>query len=293
MSKIKLVLVLLIHTFIATGQGYNHQWLLGNNPFINFPNGRGLFDTNSETFISEYRKMSFKGTQANISDVNGNLLMASNGIWIANATGDTMLNGGGLNPSPFTSNWMFGLPISFSNIFLSFPNDSINYLLIHSTLWSTLFPALSGIYYTKVDLSLDGGLGGVSLKNDTILSDSLSWGIGACRHANGRDWWVVAMRDREPELYTLLLTPNGIDTVFVQPISFASNRVGNVSSLVFTPDGDHLLYCLPRDQGSGGSVANGTVLIFDFDRCTGLVNNMNSIETSTSSYLWGLAFSST
>jgi hypothetical protein len=236
--------------------------------------------------------MPFLGTQANISDANGNLLMASNGIWIANATGDTMLNGGGLNPSPFTSNWMFGLPISFSNTFLSFPNDSINYLLIHSTLWSTLFPALSGIYYTKVDLSLDGGLGGVSLKNDTIFSDSLSWGIGACRHANGRDWWVVAMRDREPELYTLLLTPNGIDTVFVQPINFASNRVGNVSSLVFSPEGDHLLYCLPRDQGSGGSVANGTVLIFDFDRCTGLVNNMNSIEASPSSYLWGLAFSS-
>ena len=292
MRIIKLVLVFLVFAINATGQGYNHQWLLGNYYFLQDPKGRMFIDNNSIALQTEFRKMPFLGSQANISDVNGNLLMASNGIWIANATGDTMLNGGGLNPSPFTSNWMFGLPISFSNIFLSFPNDSINYLLIHSTLWSTLFPALSGIYYTKVDLSLDGGLGGVSLKNDTIFSDSLSWGIGACRHANGRDWWVVAMRDREPELYTLLLTPNGIDTVFVQPISFASNRVGNVSSLVFSPKGDQLLYCLPRDQGAGGSVANGTVLIFDFDRCTGLINNMNSIETSPSSYLWGLAFSS-
>jgi hypothetical protein len=103
MRIIKLVLVLFVFAINATGQGYNHQWLLGNNPFINFPNGRAFFDVNSETFTSEFRKMSFKGTQANISDANGNLLMASNGIWIANATGDTMLNGGGLNPGVFTS----------------------------------------------------------------------------------------------------------------------------------------------------------------------------------------------
>lgn len=112
MRIIKLVLVFLVFAINATCQGYNHQWLLGNNPFINFPNGRAYFDINSETFTSEFRKMSFKGTQANICDANGNFLMASNGIWIANATGDTMLNGGGLNPGGITPNWQFGLPMT-------------------------------------------------------------------------------------------------------------------------------------------------------------------------------------
>ncbi|MBK7971346.1 MAG: hypothetical protein IPK08_21770 [Bacteroidetes bacterium] len=85
--------------------------------------------------------MVFKGTQANISDAGGNLLMSSNGIWIASATGDTMLNGGGLNPSPFTSNWPNGFPLSFGNVILPFPNNTNNFILLHTTLWSTLFPA--------------------------------------------------------------------------------------------------------------------------------------------------------
>jgi hypothetical protein len=44
----------------------------------------------------ENRKMPFKGTEATICDAQGNFLMSTNGIWIANANNDTMLNGGGL-----------------------------------------------------------------------------------------------------------------------------------------------------------------------------------------------------
>ncbi len=290
MKKLLIVLLLLMRALAVCGQGINHQWLLG---YWNFQDDKGrlLFDSSNYTPLVEQRKMTFYGTQANISDVNGNLLMASNGIWIANATGDTMMNGGGLNPSPFTSNWPNGFPLSFGNVILPFPNSTNNFILLHTTLWSTLFPALSGLYLTSIDMSLDGGFGSVVTKNDTILVDTLSWGIGACRHANGRDWWVVAMRDRQPELFTFLISSTGIDTFFVQPIGFPSNRVGNVSSLVFSTRGDKMMYCLPRDQGSGGSVANGSVLIFDFNRCTGTISNMNSIEPSPNSYLWGLAFS--
>ena len=267
MRIIKLVLVFLVFAINATGQGYNHQWLLGNYYFLQDPKGRMFIDNNSIALQTEFRKMPFLGSQANISDVNGNLLMASNGIWIANATGDTMLNGGGLNPSPFTSNWMFGLPISFSNIFLSFPNDSINYLLIHSTLWSTLFPALSGIYYTKVDLSLDGGLGGVSLKNDTIFSDSLSWGIGACRHANGRDWWIITQELESSRYLCFLLTSGGIySPKSVVSGLIPSNRDYNCNA-VFSKDGSIYATCFARNF----------IQIFDFDRCSGQLSNSKRI----------------
>ncbi|MBK7970767.1 MAG: hypothetical protein IPK08_18625 [Bacteroidetes bacterium] len=59
--------------------------------------------------------------------------MASNGIWIANATGDTMMNGGGLNPGGITSNWPNGLPMTANNIFLSFSNDTNKFMLFHHT----------------------------------------------------------------------------------------------------------------------------------------------------------------
>ena len=94
------------------GQGfYNHQWLLGSYNFLQDPKGRIIFDANSYTHIPEFRKMSFKGTEATICDAQGNFLMSSNGIWIANASNDTMMNGSGLNPGPGASSWPFGLPM--------------------------------------------------------------------------------------------------------------------------------------------------------------------------------------
>jgi len=174
---------------------------------------------------------------------------------------------------------------------LPLPEDSLKYVLFHKTLWASFAPALSGFYKTEIDLSLDNGLGAIVTKNDTLLADSLSWGIGACKHANGRDWWVVVMKDNNPILYTFLLTPTGIDTMFIQPTGFIANRWGNVSSLVFSPEGNKLIYCTSIDQGPGGSAPNGTVLLFDFDRCSGLISNLVSTEVSHGGYLWGLAFS--
>ncbi|MBK8413241.1 MAG: hypothetical protein IPL22_01220 [Bacteroidetes bacterium] len=48
------------------------------------------------------RKIPFSDTQGNISDENGDLLMSSNGYFIADATGDTMLNGANINPGMCT-----------------------------------------------------------------------------------------------------------------------------------------------------------------------------------------------
>lgn len=267
------------------GQGYNHQWLLGYW-FAPDPKGKMLFDNASYSQLTEIRKMQFFGTESNISDVNGNLLLSTNGVWIANTTGDTMMNGGGLNPSLYTNNWPSGLPIGFMNIVVPYPGDSNKFALFHQTLWQTIAPCLSGFYKTEVDLSLDGGLGGVIQKNDTLFSDTLSNGIGACKHANGRDWWIFVMRDFNPVVHTLLLTPNGIDTIFTQNLGSTALTYGNVSPLVFSQDGRKMIYCTPTNQNQ-----NGTVLISDFDRCSGTLSNTQSINISPSSYLFGLAFS--
>ena len=67
-----------------SGQGYNHNWLIGYDT--------GLFDTNvtstkawlkydasNITVTPDNFKMPFRAAQGNISDANGNLLMVSNG----------------------------------------------------------------------------------------------------------------------------------------------------------------------------------------------------------------------
>ncbi len=282
----RLLIFFLFVSTCANGQGLNHQWLLGNNPFAGFPNGRGYFDLNSASFVSEFRKMSFKGTEANISDSNGNLLMSSNGVWIANATGDTMMNGSGLSPSYLTSTWPNGLPLGYGNVFIPFPGDTNSYLLFHKTRWGQFSVSLAALNMSKIDLTLDGGLGAVTIKNDTILADTLSWGIGACKHANGRDWWVVVMEDGNPSTYTILVTPLGIDTVIKQSLGFFANTFGNVSQIIFSPDGTKLIYCTPVNQTSSGDL-----LIVDFDRCSGLFSNPQVISITANQYLFGLSFS--
>jgi hypothetical protein len=294
MRIIKLILVFLVFAINATCQGYNHQWLLGNNPFINFPNGRAYFDINSETFTSEFRKMSFKGTQANISDSNGNLLMASNGIWIANATGDTMLNGGGLNPGGITPNWQFGLPMTYNNIFLPFPADTSKFALFHHTAtFNGAYSQARELFYSEIDLTQDAGLGSVIQKNVILFQDTLNWGIGACRHANGQDWWVVMMKDSSDLIFKILFTNSGITSITSQNLGFQPFPWGNSSQISFSSNGNLFASTtyfpensLPMDS------SNSSIVLLDFDRCNGNFSNPRTIKLSDSKYLFGNSFSS-
>jgi hypothetical protein len=133
---------------------------------------------------------------------------------------------------------------------------------------------------------LDGGLGGVYQKNNFILTDTLSWGLTACKHANGRDWWIVFMEDGNPTAYIYLYTPIGMQFMSKQNFGITSNTYGNVCQLLFSQDGTKFLYTTPVNQ-----TQSGMVIVSDFDRCTGVFTNAQSIIISPSSYVWGIAFS--
>ena len=156
-----LVLMLPIEVF---SQGYNHEWLIGYYP-VTYPKTRMYFDSSNYVLQTEYRKMMFQGTEGNICDNNGNFLMSSNGVWIANANNDTMMNGSGLNPGPFISGPVEpdGLLLPFANIILPFPGDSSRYTLFHHSadFDGQKYPAFQ-LFRTEIDIMLDNGLGGVT-----------------------------------------------------------------------------------------------------------------------------------
>ena len=71
-------------------------------------------------------------------------------------------------------------------------------MLFHQTgNYNSLPSSLSSteIYYSVIDISLNGGLGEVISKNNIALTGLFGWGLSACKHANGRDWWVFAFND--------------------------------------------------------------------------------------------------
>lgn len=285
MKKTLIVMLLLLRTMTSFGQGFNHQWLLG---YWNFQDDKGrlLFDSSNYIPLVEQRKMTFYGTQANVSDAAGNLLMSSNGIWIANATGDTMMNGSGLNPGGITPNWPNGLPMTANNIFLSFSNDTNKFMLFHHTanFDGYSYPTYS-IYLSEIDISLDNGKGSVTNKNQNILSDTLNWGLGACKHANGSDWWVIITKHNTDSIFIINTSSTGIQYISSQKLNVPKSWYGVIQP-VFSNSGNQFAYFV-----YDSSTVNSTVLLFDFNRCNGTFSNPKIIPTTFGELIWGLAFS--
>ncbi len=288
-----IILVFLLFIFFPNctiGQGYNHQWLMGNAWLQTIPKGRMIFNSSSYSYQTEYRKMPFDGTQGNICDAQGNFLMSSNGVWVANANNDTMLNGSGLNPGDEVNSWPNGLLIDKGNFFLPYPNDSTKYILLLQTGPNNgvSVPSME-LFYTLINMNLDNGLGGIDSinKNISIFQDSISWGLTACKHANGRDWWIVCIKDGVPTIHVILFSPNGIIINTTQSIGNFSLSDNNISNCIFSMSGNKFAFEIYDNSVD----RNSSVVILDFDRCTGQFSNTQIIPVTNSEYLWGLSFS--
>jgi hypothetical protein len=287
MKKFLLVGLMLIAFIECTAQGFNHQWLIGDQWLQTIPKGRMTFDSTSYIYQAEYRKMPLNGTQGNICDANGNFLMSSNGVWIANANNDTMLNGAGLNPGSHVNSYPNGLYLPNANVFLPFPGDTTKYILVHhSAANNGLYETVYELLYSIVDITQDNGLGGVVLKNQIAFSDTLNWGLAACKHANGRDWWIVMQKDSTDEIYQILLTPDGVVNFGSQHL-FVPPSWANVTQLTFSQDGTKLGYTSYKPNNIDSCYA----FIADFDRCSGLFSNTRIFNFYPSGYFWGFAFS--
>lgn len=267
------------------------NWLLGyqdsTDQYTTTARARITFGGGNFVIVPEVRKMNFMDTQGTISDSLGNLIMSSNGIWIADATGDTMQNGFGLNPGMFTSDYSNGLPIANGNIFLPYPGNAMRYVLFHMTGDYNLMGRASSLYYSVVDMTQNGGLGAVIQKNSLAFQDTLSWGIGACRHANGRDWWIVVLKDSSDLIFKVLFTPSGVFNVTAQAVGSPINYFGNTTQPTFSPDGSKFAYC----SSYGPTPWYADVRVFSFDRCSGDFTNYNAIPINDSHPAFGLAFS--
>jgi Secretion system C-terminal sorting domain len=281
----RLLFLLVLFSSLAMGQGENAVWLMGNQG-LPYDKGKMTFDSSSYIYNKEFRKMAFRGTEATISDRNGNFLMSSNGVWIANATNDTMLNGGGLNPGTEVNSNPNGLLLDFANIFLPFNSDTNKYFLFHHTVeFDGISYLANQLFLTKIDLALDSGKGGVVSKNDTVFSDSLNWGIGACKHANGRDWWVVMQKHNSDIVYVVLVTPDGIKQVNSQYLNVPYAWY-NSTNLAFSLNGElfsYVRYYPPTKES--------TLQLLDFDRCNGMFSNPRVINLTSNSFVWGNSFS--
>ena len=293
-SIYKMLFLLIIFFSIeetAFTQGRNSVFFMGYHDAPTSNEARMVFTDTSYNLSLEQRDIPFSDTQANISDENGNILMSSNGIFIAGASGDTMQGGGGLNPGQVVDDFKDkGLPMPDANIILPMPDDSNKYVLFHQTADYNINLFCREIFYSVVDLSMNGGLGQVISKNNIALADTFSWGLAACKHAHGRDWWVVAMSHYATGMHVFLLTPDTLQYMGLQTFPVTSFLWGFVGQPTFSPDGKK--FAFGGSYGITGMNYLSCVSLFDFDRCSGIFSLDTIIDFSDNYISFATAFSS-
>ncbi|MBK8845566.1 MAG: T9SS type A sorting domain-containing protein [Bacteroidetes bacterium] len=243
----------------------SNKWILGYESWGGSPFGNVNMDFSNHHFDSAYffyRDMNFEFANASICDSNGTLLFYTNGVYIANAQDDTMLNGSGLNPSWYTTQWnYYGLKIPQADLIITKPGSDSLYYLFHETNDIDIFYRPNFLYYSIINIKSDSGEGEVIVKNNILISDTLVSGcLTATKHANGRDWWLVAPEyGNDGGYYVLLITP---DTIIVNHQNFYLNHLG-IGQACFSPDGSKYIWNQTWDH----------TYFYDFDRCTGLLSN--------------------
>lgn len=269
--------ILLISTSISAQK--DNLWLLGYASFGGSPFGNinMIFSQNNlDSIYFYYRNMNFEFTNASICDTSGNLLFYTNGVYVANAQDDTMLNGSGLNPSFYTTQFYYvGLRISQADIIIPKPSNDSLFYLFHETLeinQTLLRP--NYLYQSIINMKGDSGKGEVILKNNPIITDTLAGGsITVCKHANGRDWWLLVPRWGNNVTYnSYLITPDTIQLIQTQTFLVSGLEGGQAC---FSPDGTKYIW-----NNCYG------IAFFNFDRCSGSLTLTNNIEYFPDSLCW-------
>ncbi len=275
----------------AQNQGIDNLWYMGYDNSAGLPWGGFNIDFISSSPVINYigyRPLDLSRAHANISDSSGNMLFYTNGYDIADATDTIMLNGDNISPSGIRINEPNGLPVPQACLIIPEPNSNHLFYLFHSVPdYAPFYSRTLHLYYSEIDMSLNNGKGAVtSNKNVVLISDTINMGkITACKHGNGRDWWIVCMQTNTDLIYKFLVTPNGINGPYTQNIGI--NRINGFGQVKFSPDGKKFAYLFAN------YTTTGNLEVFDFDRCTGqFTNPIHLIIPQSNGYGGGVEFSS-
>ncbi len=269
--KLKLfgAIILMMAPIFLFAQYKNNKWLLGYETFNSAPpwNGSRIeFLSNNTLNISfDPRSMWFRATYSGLSDQNDNWFFYTNGSAICNKNHDTITNGFGLSPG---GNPYWEIPGYFGpSVAVIFPKKSNGdqlYVLHQNANPNVSIqnpPLAYKTFYSIIEPYI-GTKGSLFQKNTVLINDSTEIGnILPCRHANGRDWWILIKKFNSDVYYTILLGPDGPIMQFEQTVPGPTSVIGGQAN--FSPNGEHFAVFSASSQ----------LRLYDFDRCTGLLSN--------------------
>ncbi len=286
-SNLLILLSLIYVVQIAAQHKYDYNWLFGFNT-----NTASILNFNEDLLIIDtaYNELRMAFTGGTISDKSGKLLFYTNACDIYDASFNLMENGGGLNPGTIADD---NCAIGYSNlhqsliILPSLTNDSIFHLfhqrLIIDPDTEVLFVSDS-LFHTIVNTNGNNGLGEVIQKNKPINSLRMNSGyIATVKKTGGNAWWMVVP----------LSDSNGYEIFEIEGDTVVSTKIQNISETFL--DIDPALQSLFSLDGTKyiRAFSEKGILIFDFDRSSGVLSNPLKIEVEPlPSFVGGMALSS-
>jgi hypothetical protein len=277
-------MLLTIATGLCNAQNKSgYTWIVGANGSYgqfdgssNKPQVGQLYNSNSPAFPYIYSV-----GHSNICDSSsGKLLFTCNGMIIYDTTGNIMQNGDSLQPPKiYTQNAYPSAGISQGSIILPKGANGQYYVFIPTISDSsyTYFVTNVGgggvvpydlLRYNVVDMQANAGLGSVVEKNKILLKDAelIKVGMQACKHANGRDWWLIKQGGYgKNELIKYLVTKDSIYGPYTQTFAEPAFEYFDLTGqIAFSPDGTKFASAISK---------NRQLFLADFDRCSGEFSN--------------------
>ena len=266
MKNLFFLLLFILSTSHASAQFTDRYWCFGDSAGIDFRNLNNPIPGESV--------LRSRGTCASICDSSGNLLFYCGDphvdLWLQPGTNyfgmilnkDHQIMEGG--DSLVGTLWYREM------IIIPNPGNTQQFYVFMAGITPTTNP---GLYYCLVDLSYNGGLGKVIQKNIQLQTFPVCDGLAAVKHGNGRDWWLL-FKEYVPGgsstgYFRYLITPSGISALSTQAIGLPTGT--NALRIDFSKSGKKLSV-VDADQN---------MELFEFDRCTGLLSNPNSVHTAS------------
>lgn len=263
-----------------------NNWVFGG-PFAT----KAVFvDTSRPAMIGKYANpyTYYIHGHSTISDsATGKLLFSCNGMILYDSNCVMMENGDSLVPNrAYTQNPFPNGMLTQNSLILPKGNSGLYYVFVASltdslydAVWATQLgekAAFNLLMYHIVDINANNGLGKVISKNNVLLSGKEMHKIGmmACRHANGRDWWLLKQGQYDTnQVIRFLVTPDSIAGPWIQNVTMwdpiAYKNVWDLNGqYAFSPDGSKFAYVKLYSQ----------LYLADFDRCTGELYNSKLIN---------------
>jgi len=249
----------------AQAQSASNFWYFGDKAGLRF-------DTNPPSATVDGAMSQSEGCSV-ASDPSGQLLFYTNGqqVWSANHL--QMPNGAGL----------IGNSSSSQVVTAQWPGNPNRHYIIHTD----YYQGQDGVYYSVVDMQLNGGFGDVvvGMKNLPLHPFSEEK-MAITRHFNGDDYWVVVLDHTTDEFLSFPLTSAGFGAPVKSPAGMLTNF--GLSNMKLSPNGQLLVYTNSVDHVQFGNESR----MFFFNNVTGELQFLTDIALGEALFAYGIEFSS-